>query len=249
MGLLADRAGNDEYAANDTKIDFPAPQTKEHNASLCQGVGFGRRADFSDGHSLAGGIGMLVDGAGDDRYSAGLFAQGCAYWYGIGLLADNGGDDQYQGVWYVQGSGAHFGLGLLWEGAGDDHYQATMNMAQGAGHDFTLGILYDEAGNDIYDAPNLSLGGGNDNGIGVFWDRAGDDVYNVSAATTLGRANITGRGGLRDGMLCLGLFVDTGGNDRYSKPFAGNSALWTQRGQNEEKPLEAEKGVGIDTEE
>ena len=122
-------------------------------------------------------------------------------------------------------------------------------MAIGAGHDFSLGVLIDEEGNDTYDAPNLSLGGGNDNGIGIFWDKSGDDIYNVEAATTLGRANITAvRGGLRDSLLCLGLFLDTGGKDKYSKPFARNNSSWTQKGLNTKEPLEMEKGVGLDME-
>jgi len=242
IGLLLDSAGNDVYIANDSIIDFPASQSKEHNASLCQGVGFGKRADFVDGHSWAGGIGMLFDGQGQDSYSAGLFAQGCAYWYA----------DVYNGIWYVQGSGAHFGLGLLLESGGNDIYNASMNMAQGAGHDFTLGMLIDENGDDIYHAPNLSLGGGNANGIGIFWDKRGDDVYDVSAATTLGRSNVASRGGLRDYILCLGLFLDTGGDDTYPADekysFAKNNSLWRQYGANTDQPLEVEKGVGYDCE-
>jgi hypothetical protein len=252
MGLLVDSSGNDIYIANDETIDFPASQSKEHNSSLCQGVGFGKRADFVDGHSWAGGIGMLIDGYGDDSYSAGLFAQGCAYWYAIGLLSDLEGNDVYNGIWYVQGSGAHFGLGILLESGGDDRYNATMNMAQGAGHDFTLGILIDESGNDIHNAPNLSLGGGNANGFGIFWDKRGDDSYSVSKATTLGRSNVASRGGLRDHILCLGLFLDTGGNDTYPSDtafdFAKNNTLWIQHGTNAENPLEVEKGVGYDCE-
>ena len=163
------------------------------------------------------------------------------------MLRDEAGDDKYSGIWYVQGSGAHFGVGVLSDGGGDDHYQAFMNMAQGAGHDFTIGYLLDESGDDVYDAPNLSLGGGNANGVGILWDRSGDDAYNVEAATTLGRANIASRGSLRDHMLCLGLFLDTGGQDEYSKPFAKNNDLWTQQGLNREFPLETEKGVGLDS--
>jgi len=248
MGILVDMKGDDRYAANDSSIDFPSSQTKEHNTSLSQGVGFGWRADFIDGHSLAGGIGLLADMEGNDSYSAGLFAQGCAYWYGVGILRDEQGDDIYSGIWYVQGSGAHFGVGVLSEGRGKDRYLATMNMAQGAGHDFTIGYLLDESGDDIYEAPNLSLGGGNANGVGIFWDKSGDDVYNVEAATTLGRANIGSRGSLRDHLLCLGLFLDTGGTDKYSKPFAKDDSLWTQKGINVELPLDAEKGVGLDVE-
>ena len=69
-------------------------QSKEHNTSMCQGVGMGRRADYTDGHSWAGGVGMLVEGGGDDTYSCSVFGQGCAYWYGVGLLVDKAGADQ-----------------------------------------------------------------------------------------------------------------------------------------------------------
>ncbi len=248
-GFLIDRTGDDVYVADDEQIRFPSSQSKEDNSSLAQGFGFGKRSDFLDGHSLAGGIGFLIDGDGDDEYRCGVFGQGCAYWYGVGLLADAGGEDHYDGIWYVQGSGAHFALGILWEGAGNDSYHATKNMAIGAGHDFSLGLLYDRSGDDQYDAPNLSLGGGNANGIGFFWDLEGNDTYRVEAGTTLGRANISSRGGLRDRIESLGLFIDTGGEDNYplSKPFAGNERLWTQTGQNEENPLDTERGVGIDT--
>ena len=251
IGVLVDSCGNDTYIAEDSIIDFASSQSPEHNTNLCQGVGFGKRADFVDGHSWAGGVGMLIDGYGDDTYSAGLFAQGCAYWYAIGLLCDMSGNDIYDGIWYVQGSGAHFGLGIMLESGGDDIYTATHNMAQGAGHDFTLGMLIDEAGNDIHNAPNLSLGGGNANGIGIFLDKMGDDTYNVTAATTLGRANIASRGSLRDHIKCLGLFLDTGGTDIYPADynFAKNNSLWTQPGTNTDDPLpEVELGVGYDVE-
>lgn len=248
FGILFDRAGDDQYAADDTNIRFPSPQSPEHNTSLSQGCGAGRRADFSDGLSLAGGIGLLVDAAGNDVYRAGVFAQGAAYWYGVGLLDDAGGDDAYEGAWYVQGSAAHFGVGALRDESGNDHFQASLNMAQGAGHDFSWGSLIDCAGNDIYEAPNLSLGGGNDDGIGFFWDRGGDDLYRAAGETTLGRATIQmPHGGLRDRMLCAGIFLDTGGGtDTYRTPFAADGTLWTQPGSDRAHPLESEKGVGID---
>ncbi|MFC1475793.1 hypothetical protein ACFLQW_02175 [Candidatus Zixiibacteriota bacterium] len=249
MGILHDAAGDDTYTADDQDIRYPSSQSKEHNDSMAQGVGFGLRRDYIDGHSLAGGIGMLYDAEGDDRYSAGLFAQGCAYWYAVGILADRSGNDEYSGIWYVQGSGAHFGVGYLNDKAGNDKYTATMNMAIGAGHDFTVGMLIDEAGDDEYQAPNLSLGGGNANGIGFFWDMKGRDKYAVTAATTLGRGNVASRGSLRDSILTLGVFLDTGGEaDQYppEKTFAKNRALWTQPGTNTEAPLAAEKGCGGD---
>lgn len=249
-GLLVDAEGDDRYLAEDADIRFPSAQSKEHNSTLGQGFGFGKRADYLDGHSLAGGLGFLADGAGNDEYRCGVFGQGAGYWYGVGVLADGAGDDRYQGIWYTQGSAAHFALGVLWEGSGDDSFRSTMNMAQGAGHDFSLGLLYDRAGRDLHDAPNLSLGGGNANGFGIFWDLAGDDDYRVEAETAFGRSNVASRGGLRDRMKNLGLFLDTGGRDRYpeSKVFAGNDRLWTQGGTDMGNPLPTETGVGLDTE-
>lgn len=251
-GLLVHAgAGNDLYEANDTVIDFPASQTKEHNASLAQGAGFGRRADYIDGHSLAGGVGALVDGGGRNSFTGGLFCQGAGYWYGAGILSAGGGDDTYRGVWYVQGSAAHFAIGILDDLAGNDTHVATMNMAEGAGHDYSIGFLIDRDGNDRYEAPNLSLGGGNANGIGIFWDRQGDDTYQVSPSTTLGRASIesTGTGSIRERDLTLGYFLDTGGRDTYpaNLPWAANGALWTMA-QSGAPQLPVMRGVGLDVE-
>ncbi|MCK4334870.1 hypothetical protein KAX06_08845 [candidate division WOR-3 bacterium] len=247
-GLLLDLAGDDRYVARNDTVPFPSPQSPDYNAAMAQGFGFGKRADFTDGKSLAGGVGVLADAQGDDTYEAGVFAQGCGYWYGVGMLTDREGNDTYSGVWYVQGSGAHFAVGVLNDVSGNDTYSAFKNMAQGAGHDFTVGYLLEEAGNDVYNAPNLSLGGGNASGFGFFWDSQGDDVYNVTAKTTLGLANIGSRGGLRDRCLCLGLFMDTGGgNDTYprDKP-ARNNRTWFQPGLNAKEPLDTEIGVGLD---
>lgn len=244
-GTLMNFEGDDKYIAEDSILFSPSPQTKEHNSSLAQGVGFGKRADYSDGHSWAGGVGILCDIKGNDYYSAGLFAQGCAYWYSVGMLLDGSGDDTYKGVWYVQGAAAHFGVGYLDDFAGNDTYTATMNMADGAGHDFSIGFLNDRAGNDRYTVPNLSLGGGNANGIGIFWDWDGNDVYETHGGTTLGRANAS-PGGPREFLGCYGIFVDGGGNDVYKEGYAGNGKKWIGPKSDEKHPNPYEIGVGID---
>lgn len=251
-GLLVDAGTEDDlYEANDTVIDFPSPQTPEHNASLAQGAGFGRRADYLDGHSMAGGIGVLVDGGGQNTFSGGLFCQGAGYWYGAGMLLTGTGDDTYRGVWYVQGAAAHFAVGVLYDEGGNDHYVATTNMAQGAGHDFAGGFLIDAAGDDRHEAPNLSLGAGNVNGFGFFWDKAGDDTYIVSPSTTLGRASIeaSGQGTIRERDLTIGIFLDTGGQDTYPAelPWAQNNSLWTMA-QSGAAPIPAVRGAGLDSE-
>ncbi len=244
-GVLVDHAGDDTYTANDTEIRNPSAQSKEHNVSMAQGCGFGKRADYLDGHSLAGGVGILVDHAGNDRYRCGVFGQGCGYWYGCGFLLDGGGDDEYHGVWYAQGAPAHFAIGVLADAAGNDRYTATMNMAQGAGHDFSLGMLIDGAGDDVYKAPNLSLGGGNDNGIGIFWDRAGNDRYEVGKSITLGAARISGGASLRREMRCLGLFLDGGGTDTYALPYPGDGKTWGMADAGY-VPSGGEYGAGVD---
>jgi len=244
LGLLIDRAGKDEYIANDSTIDFASPQSAEHNVSMSQGAGNGRRADYLDGHSLAGGVGILFDAGGDDTYRCGVFGQGVGYWEGVGMLWDGGGVDSYTGQWYVQGASAHFAIGYLEDEAGNDRYTAPMNMAQGAGHDYSLGVLLDRSGDDVYSAPNLSLGAGNANGIGWFVDLMGNDRYQ-SAGVTLGRAAEAPKGSLRARALCLGVFMDMAGEDTYpgSANWASNGARtpnWTDKG-----PTSAESQVGV----
>jgi hypothetical protein len=147
----------------------------------------------------------------------------------------------------VQGSAAHFAVGILVDSDGDDEYKATMNMAQGAGHDFSLGFLLDKAGDDHYEAPNLSLGAGNANGIGIFWDMAGNDVYQTRGGTTMGGANYE-TVGFRGFMLCLGVFIDSGGKDTYpaSISYVGNDRIWTQPPPAGMQANGMTRGVGLD---
>jgi hypothetical protein len=244
-GLLINYEGDDKYVAEDDSVINPSSQSKEHNSSLAQGVGFGKRADYIDGHSWAGGVGILCDIKGNDYYSAGLFAQGCAYWFAVGMLLDGEGDDSYDGIWYVQGSGAHFAVGYLDDFGGNDTYNAAMNMAIGAGHDFTIGYLNERGGNDTYVAPNLSLGGGNANGIGIFHDHSGDDVYITQGGTTLGRANVSKKGA-RELLHVFGIFIDGGGEDTYGEEYAKNHTRWISPKTDPEGKNPYETGVGID---
>ena len=244
-GLCINYSGNDVYVAEDSILFSPGQQTQEHNSSLAQGVGFGKRADFVDGHSWAGGVGILCDVLGDDRYSAGLFAQGCGYWFALGMLLDGSGADNYHSVWYTLGSGAHYAIGYLDDFAGDDIYNATMNMSIGSGHDFTIGYFNERAGNDTYFAPGLSLGGGNFQGIGLFHDWAGDDIYNASGGFNVGGARGLDQGA-RAYLYTFGVFVDDAGHDTYKGTPAMNGRRWISDKPDSTKPGPYEIGVGID---
>ena len=244
FGGLFDSSGDDLYEANDSVIDFPSPQTAEHNVSMSQGAGYGVRHDYLSGISLSGGIGILHDLKGDDQYTCGVFGQGTGYWQSIGALWDDDGTDSYTGVWYVQGAAAHFATGYLEDSKGNDTYIATMNMAQGAGHDFSTGYLLDHEGDDSYTAPNLSLGGGNANGVGVLYEGSGNDKYE-SRGTTLGKANRSVAGSIRERALCLGIFIDMGGRDTYpgAASWAGNGER--VRNVTDLRPTPGESQLGI----
>ncbi|MBL8059238.1 MAG: hypothetical protein JNK63_00815 [Chthonomonas sp.] len=244
FGAIVDRQGNDSYIANNVDLDFPSPQTAQANVSMAQGAGVGRRADYLDGHSLSGGVGVLYDLDGNDNFACGVFGQGVGYWDGVGALWDRGGNDLYTGVWYVQGAAAHFGIGYFEDEGGVDEYVATQNMALGAGHDFSVGMFIDRFGGDNYKAPNLSLGASSANGFGVFMDFDGNDRYD-SSNITLGRSADVPKNSLRERGLGLGLFYDGSGTDTY--PTATNWATnasrivnWTDRN---DRPAESQFGI------
>jgi hypothetical protein len=244
FGLLVDRKGNDVYIAETSIIDFPSAQNRETNVSMAQGAGNGRRADFTDGLSQAGGVGILADLDGNDRYECGIFGQGTGYWMGIGFLWDYSGNDVYRGEWYVQGAAAHFAIGALEDLLGSDDYTANQSTSQGCGHDFSQGWLIDWHGNDRYRAPNLSLGAGSAGGIGIFVDVLGDDIY-LARGNTLGFATESPEATLRTRELCLGLFIDMQGNDTFPPDVA-----WAKPGSFEvtfsrRGPSPAESQLGI----
>jgi hypothetical protein len=247
-GVLLDVSGNDAYVARDDgnreKIYL------DQSVAMAQGCGYGRRADLGDGHSLAGGIGILVDGGGDDRYHAMVWSQGCAYWWAVGILEDRGGNDVYENGKYSSGAGAHFGVGVHVDLAGDDRYNAgvttAVNQYQGHARDGSIGIFIDGDGRDTYRLRNHCAGAGDLGSIGFFWDRRGDDTYEVlgnelgppngwnetppfGAATT-----IEPQRSFRDDLGTYGLFLDTGGRDTYRwdvKPTqdAKDGGRWTRR--------------------
>ncbi len=179
VGILVDVEGNDNYELEDSVLYFPSPQSPKHNTSLGQGMGYGERRDFYNGRSLGGGLGILVDVKGDDRYYSSVFSQGSGYWLGVGVLYDGDGNDAYSGVWYSQGAAAHFGIGALYDLRGNDVYLSLLSTSQGVGHDFSYGILIDFNGKDTYTCGNLCLGSGNAQGVGIFWDFGGEMRTNL----------------------------------------------------------------------
>lgn len=235
VGVLADRDGDDRYVAERKHSVTGRPSYHspglDISVSNVQGCGMGRRGDGSDGHSWAGGLGALLDGAGDDYYSAGNWSMGTGYWFGIGVLHDWAGDDEYHGVIYSQGTGAHFCIGACIEEAGDDKHLAEGNSNESLAwaHDFTVGILLDVAGNDEYSVKTSGLAYAINRSFAFLFDTGGNDQYQTDHETRRatedprpGMAVANQRFGARDGVstyfadtTSLALFLDIGGDDTY----------------------------------
>lgn len=214
VGALLDYDGDDRYYIGGKY--FHKPLMPNDYRSMGQGMGFGFRPDF------AGGLGLLYDRSGNDKYIGGVYAQGVAYWYAGGILIDENGNDVYNAIYYPQGSGIHLAYGMLFDGEGDDNYYTRNGPGQGAGHDWSLGILIDKSGNDAYSIPGGN-GLGLSNSVGIFVESSGDDRYERKDSSSLGYANLArGTGG-------IGLFLDAGGKDSYPDTLYQNDFSW-QRG-------------------
>jgi len=224
-GTLVDRRGDDLYVAGrdeedmwrrpGTWITFAQGSSYSHRfGHILEEEGQPRRWKMTG--QLAGGLGELYDGAGNDRYAADVFGQGAAYWYSLAVLVDLGGDDHYRASWYGQGVGTHAAVGCLVDVAGNDSYHSR-NTSQGCGHDFSAGILVDHAGDDRYRSMGLSQGAGNAlSGIGVLIDEAGDDVYHCDD----GAWGFMRPENKSPEASPYGFFLDLGGTNRYEGRFA-----------------------------
>ena len=208
VGLLMDEKGDDHYQATTT----------------AQGAAF-----F--------GVGMLVDVQGNDEYLCNGECQGFGGSGGVGVLLDGRGDDTYraevmpgkvyrpdyhasmernitsaQGVGLGRrgdGSDGHSwagGLGSLVDLDGSDRYEAG-TFSQGCGYWFGTGVLYEGGGDDVYESVNFSHGSGAHFCIGAVVDEAGDDQH---------RAIHTGTCALGFGWdYTNALMFDREGNDTY----------------------------------
>lgn len=216
VGAIVDNKGNDSYLIDSRSLDIG--RYNDHYISMCQGYGLGLRPFY------AGGIGLIIEGEGNDIYNTDIFGQGGAYWYSLGAIVDKSGHDKYNGYQYSQGAGIHLAVGLLKDYDGWDFYQSN-GVSQGCGHDFGYGMLWDVKGNDNYSAYSLSQGAGNADGIGILIDESGVDGYlNKYPSNTRGYGNPRREYG------SIGVFLDVSGEDYYSQPGYDstfiNSSTW-----------------------
>ncbi len=230
FGLLADLDGDDHYYTGGL---YPNsyPETPGYEG-WGQGVGSGIRQVAN------GGIGVILDGGGDDVYEYDYFSHGGGYWTGMGFARDFAGNDRrvggtktaYHGgrraerdfVRFGCGWACHYALGFLFDDAGDDLYTGTI-MSTGFAWDLAVAYLIDFDGNDTYHG---NQGNGAQAGLGVLFDYNGDDQYHGNrqgyAAPTMTYHPIREAGGN------FSFLIDYGGNDKYGSGAQNNSYL--QRG-------------------
>jgi len=197
-GWLIDGRGNDRYYS---KGKHP---TEYGDAGIfdswSQSCGIGFRGYES------GGIAILYDGAGTDRYEAGNFSQGGGYYFGIGLFRDGGRDnDTYIGSRYNQGFAAHESIGYFEEAGGNDFYTTRQAVAQGVSWDETIVEFIDQDGDDVYEGGlSFSQGASAHNGFVLFMDLGGRNRFDY--------AGQRGNAGPNDyhGGTSLSLFITAG---------------------------------------
>lgn len=268
IGCLADYAGDDIYTAEPSSAVVNRGDYHSEfsiNVNQAQGAGVGRRGDGSDGHSWAGGLGVIVDIKGNDQYISGNWSLGCGYWFGTGICYDGEGDDLYKSVYFTQASGAHFCNGVLIDEAGDDKHilYETAGAAFGFGWDFTNALFIDRAGNDEYSAKMISYGVAQIRSFALFFDMSGADKYiyrqgqqGFGAATY--RKDMAQPSELLTYMYyakSAGIFIDAGGTDNYlfeedGKKFAADiyrdGTIWMTPSRTDSTFGFGNFGIGID---
>ncbi len=198
FGFLYDVDGNDKgYATGKLPTNYGDPGIFD---AWSQGVGMGFRGIAS------GGIGILIDQNGDDKWEAGNFSQGGGYYYGMGIFRSLGdGDDTYIGSRYAQGFCAHQAIGVFIEDGGNDTYLTRQGVNAGLAWDECVTIFIDEGGDDYYNGgTGFSLGASAHNSF-MFWlDKGGKDEYHYAAGPA--------RAGGNDyhGGYSLSFFIDQG---------------------------------------
>ncbi|GAB4150660.1 MAG: hypothetical protein Kow00107_01210 [Planctomycetota bacterium] len=213
--LLVNKGGDDLYFAKGSRpTNYGDPGIYDGWSQGC-GIGFRMLA--------SGGVGMLVDTDGRDRYEAGNFSQGGGYYFGLGILGDFGSEnDYYMGSRYNQGFSAHQAVGAFVDWGGNDSYSTRQGVSQGLAWDECVTLFIDRAGDDSYfGGTGFSLGATAHNSICIFHDRDGSDSYTYNGGPA--------RAGGNDyhGGCSFSLFVDSGtGEDTYSaKSFSDSSSL------------------------
>jgi hypothetical protein len=200
IGFVLDGGGDDNYRCGGKYRSSYGTEGEYQGWGI--GSGFGWRG------LAGGGIGIVVNVAGNDMYDVGEFGLGCGYFMGVGMVRDLAGDDIYHSSRYGLATAAHAAVGLFMDDSGSDIYEGKTAASMAGVWDIATGYFYDGAGNDVYRADGLALGAASQNGAGIFWDAGGEDIYRANRRS-IGHASGTDYAG---GRLAknFGIFINQG---------------------------------------
>jgi len=216
-GLIYDANGEDYYACGVNK-----PVGSDLEWGMGQGMGLGNRSyPWLNDYAMYGGVGLMVDDKGNDKYEGHAFTQGSAYFMGVGGLIDREGDDYYKGLGsHHHGGGIHLCAGILIDLNGNDKYEA-VDSSQGSGNDRTIGFQIDYNGNDEYfckgNAQGYSRKG---SGIALLCDYQGDDKYEMVLNDPDARGQAYAQVGAEPFWISNVVFLDLNGKDTYKMSVA-----------------------------
>jgi len=195
VGAVIDAAGNDRYQCggrDPSSYNAVEGPDRQPDDPLFQydcfglGAGVGTRIFTRDpeqrAKSLAGGWGLLIDLAGDDRYRGSNFSQGAGYFFGAGLKLDLAGNDEHVAARYGLAAGAHWATGLFVDYGGNDRYTSTGPFYNGgAAWDHSVMVGIDAGpGDDQYDLQGSDgLGLADRQAWSLFLEEGGRDRYRV----------------------------------------------------------------------
>jgi hypothetical protein len=230
FGLIYEHKGNDLYRAN--RLKPSSYGTSAVYNSFSQGVGFGIR--YYD----SGGIGIIYDAHGSDRYEGGEFSQAGGYYWGLGIIHDDAGHDNYYGNRYSQGFAAHQATGILFDKEGNDNYWGMTAACQGAAWDVAMGFLIEIDGNDTYNGDGLCQGSAAMQAMGWLIDLNGTDHYKAKSKSAQGHSgNNTYHFNPENPVYSWSLLLDAGNDeDFYSNDRQNNQVI--RNSEPNEKELE-----------
>jgi hypothetical protein len=174
-GILLELDGRDRYEVRNVGQGSAGADDDADLCATANALGLGALVDLAgddlylgsvyvqgSAGCLAGGLGLLYDGAGADHYGADRGAQGHAGIGGAGVLVDAAGSDVYRANSTAMGASLG-GVGALIDLAGDD----ALLVPSSEGHDCAIAcaggaggraLHYDGGGDDVYTAWNHALG-------------------------------------------------------------------------------------------
>ncbi len=195
LGVFVDLSGSDIRSLGS---DAVAVRGKAEPTSCGFGAGVGLLPQ------LSGGVGVCLDLAGNDKYTASGLSVGSAWQGGCGVFRDMAGNDTYQVTFASLGASSMSGFGLAIDDAGGDSYSGA-ELCLGSALQSGSGWFFDVLGDDKYAAGAASFGTARRGAIAGFIDRVGTDTYQQA------EGDLVWPSANQRAVDAIGVFLDEGG--------------------------------------